>query len=188
MGKPIIYPSSMGFEFRNAPMDSGFRLIRSVEKSFNETWELPWGEQRNVLNRYNELIVELEEREPPSRKLNLLFRAYDDGIAFRYEFPEQVNTDEVIITDEKTQFRLTGDHTCWWIPGDWDSYEHLYSTTSFSEIDATAKRNHPSLTRSFIPENAVNTPITMKTADAPISCRSRFTFVMMWGWTWVSYS
>ena len=117
MGKPIIYPSSMGFEFRNAPMDSGFRLIRSVEKSFNETWELPWGEQRNVLNRYNELIVELEEREPPSRKLNLLFRAYDDGIAFRYEFPEQVNTDEVIITDEKTQFRLTGDHTCWWIPG-----------------------------------------------------------------------
>jgi hypothetical protein len=165
MGKPIIYPSSMGFEFRNAPMDSGFRLIRSVEKSFNETWELPWGEQRNVLNRYNELIVELEERKPPSRKLNLLFRAYDDGIAFRYEFPEQVNTDEVIITDEKTQFRLTGDHTCWWIPGDWDSYEHLYSTTSFSEIDATAKRNHPGLTRSFIPENAVNTPITMKTAD-----------------------
>ena len=166
LGKAIILPSPMGFEFKNQPpMDRGFTLVRSVEKSFNETWELPWGEQRNVLNRYNELTVELEESCRPDRKLTLLFRAYDDGIAFRYVFPELDDADELVITDEKTQFRLNGDHTCWWIPGDWDSYEHLYSTTRFSEIDATAKRNHPSLTRSYIPENSVNTPVTMRTAE-----------------------
>ena len=83
---------------------------------------MPWGEQRKVSNCYNELIVNLHEVAAPDRLLNIYFRAYDDGMAFRYELTEQEGVDEVIITDENTQFNLMGDHTCWWIPGDWDLY------------------------------------------------------------------
>ena len=127
-------------------------------------WELPWGEQRFVNNHYNELIVELEEKDS-GRKINICFRIFDDGVGFRYIFPEQEKMDTVIIMDELTQFCLTGDHTCWWTPGDWDIYEHLYNTTKFSEIDALAKANHPNLLQTYIPENAVNTPVTMHTKD-----------------------
>jgi hypothetical protein len=86
-------------------------------------------------------------------------------LGFRYEFPEQDNLGEVLITDENTQFNLTGDHDVWWIPGDWDIYEHLYNETKLSEIDAISKRNHPNLASTYIPENAVNTPVTMRTAE-----------------------
>jgi hypothetical protein len=165
-GKIVIDTSSMGFEFqKQVALINGFNVIGNDIKSHNETWEMPWGEQRKVFNCYNELIVNLREAAPPNRMLNIYFRAYDDGIAFRYEFPEQEGVDEVIITDENTQFNLTGDHTCWWIPGDWDLYEHLYNTTKFTGIDAISKRNHPNLNATYIPENAVNTPVTMKTDD-----------------------
>ena len=80
---------------------------------------MPWGEQRFVKNHYNELIVELQEILAPQRKLNICFKAYDDGIGFRYEFPKQEGIDSLIIMDENTEFQLTGNHTAWWIPGDW---------------------------------------------------------------------
>ena len=110
-------------------------------------------------------MVELAEKAAPNRKLNIYFRAYDDGVGFRYEFPEQEGVDTLFIAEEDTQFKLTGDHTCWWIPGDWDIYEHLYNTTRFSEIDAISKRDHPNLNQTYIPENAVNTPVTMRAED-----------------------
>lgn len=159
----IIDTSSMSFDFKSQPsLHKGFKIISSETNSFNETWEMPWGEQRNVVNNYNELIIKLQEEQAPNRNLNIYFRAYDDGIGFRYEFPQQNGIDSLTITDENTQFKLTGDYTCWWIPGDWDIYEHLYNTTKFSEIDAIAKRNHPNLAQTNIPENAVNTPVTMR--------------------------
>lgn len=165
-GKIVIDTSSLGFEFQQqAALVKGFDVIGNDIKSYDETWEMPWGEQREVSNCYNELIVNLREIAAPNRILNIYFRAYDDGMAFRYEFPEQEGINEVIITDENTQFNLTGDHTCWWIPGDWDIYEHLYNTTNFTGIDAISKRNHPNLKSTHIPENAVNTPVTMKTDD-----------------------
>ncbi|MEO1260471.1 MAG: glycoside hydrolase family 97 protein [Bacteroidota bacterium] len=160
----VIKQSEMGFDFKDqAPFNSGFKLIGSSNSSLNETWEMPWGEQREVVNHYNELIVELEEAAAPNRRFNIYFRAYDDGIGFRYEFLPQPGVDSLIIMDENTSFQLTGDHTAWWIPGDWDIYEHLYNTTRVSEIDAISKRGHPNLAQSNIPENAVNTPVTMRT-------------------------
>jgi hypothetical protein len=90
---------------------------------------------------------------------------FNDGVGFRYDFPEQENMKDVVIVDENTQFNLTGDHTCWWTPGDWDIYEHLFNTTRFTEIDALSKRKHASLAQTYIPENAVNTPVTMKSDD-----------------------
>lgn len=159
----VIKSSSLGFELLNSPELKNFELIKSENTSYNETWEMPWGEQVEVVNNYNQLKIELQETSELKRKLNLVFRIYDDGIGFRYEFPEQENLKEVFITEENTEFNLTGDHRVWWIPGDWDIYEHLYNTTKFTEIDAIAKAGHKNLAQTSIPHNAVNTPVTMRT-------------------------
>ena len=162
----VIDTSSLGFDFKGVPsMNKGFKIVDSKISTINEDWEMPWGEQRIVKNHFNEMIVELEETQTPNRRLNIYFRAYDDGIGFRYEFLEQTGIDSLIIMDENTAFNLTEDYTTWWIPGDWDIYEHLYNTTMFSEIDAISKRNHPNLAQTTIPENAVNTPVTMRSKD-----------------------
>ena len=165
-GKTIVDSSAVGFEFKDqAALGSGLELTNAVSSSFSETWEMPWGEQREVENNYNELTLSYSESGEAPRKFNLIFRVYDDGLGFRFEFPEQENMKEVLLTDENTEFALTGDHDVWWIPGDWDIYEHLYNESKFSKIDAIAKQDHPNLAATYIPENAVNTPVTMKTAD-----------------------
>lgn len=158
----IIKKSSLGFDFQDSKSFSNdFKIINSSTKSFNKTWKMPWGEQLDVVNHYNELRVELQEKSDLKRKLNVVFKVYNDGVGFRYEFPEQENLKEVLIAEENTEFNLTEDYKTFWIPGDWDIYEHLYSTTKLSEIDASVKRNHPSLGQTYIPENAVNTPVTL---------------------------
>ena len=160
----VIDSSSMGFEFRNqAALENGMKITGTAFNTINETWEMPWGEQREVLNHCNEMIVNLEDTSTNGRRLNICFRSYDDGIAFRYEFLPQTGIDTLIITDENTEFKLTGDHTVWWIPGDWDIYEHLYNTTRLSEIDALSVIDKNNLAQTYIPFNAVNTPVTMRT-------------------------
>jgi len=161
----VIDSSMLGFELQGAEsLVDGFEITNTKSGSFSETWEMPWGEQREVVNEYNELQVHLSETSGKRRQVNVTFRVFNDGIGFRYEFPEQENLDELIISDELTEFNLTGNHEVWWLPGDWDIYEHLYSHTRFSEIDALTKRNHPNLGQhTYIPENAVLTPVTMKT-------------------------
>lgn len=160
----VVKPSHLGFEFEKLPsFHSGFKILNVTPSSFNEDWQMPWGEQLLVNNNYNELKVELEETSELKRKLNVVFRVFDDGVGFRYEFPEQDNLKEVLIAEEQTEFNLTGDHKVWWIPGDWDIYEHLYNTTKFSEIDALKFAGHANLAQTSIPNNAVNTPVTMKT-------------------------
>ncbi|NHB67250.1 glycoside hydrolase family 97 protein [Perlabentimonas gracilis] len=165
-GQLVIDTSYLGFEFTNMPsLGSNLELVRSSKKSFSETWEMPWGEQRLVDNTFNELVVTLKELAEPKRTFSLTFRVFDDGVGFRYSFPEQAGMNEVLIAEENTEFKLTGNHTCWWIPGDWDIYEHLFTKSPFSDIDALSKRNHPNLAQTHIPVNAVNTPVTMKTDD-----------------------
>ena len=164
--KKVVNTSYLSFDFKDLPpLKGNFKIVNSTSATIDETWQMPWGEQLDVRNNYNELIVYLEEQSETKRKLNIHFKAYDDGVGFRFEFPRQDNLDEVLITDENTEFNLAGDHKVWWIPGDWDIYEHLYSETKFSEIDALSKRDHPNLAATYIPENAVNTPVTMKTDD-----------------------
>ncbi len=161
-GKKIVDKSFLGFTLKDRKaIKDNFKISKARISSFNETWQMPWGEQLNVVNNYNQLKVELEEIELPKRKVNIVFKIYDDGVGFRYEFPEQDGWKEALISDERTEFNLTEDYKTFWIPGDWDIYEHLYSTTKLSEIDAGKKRNHPSLGQTYIPENAVNTPVTM---------------------------
>jgi hypothetical protein len=162
----IIKPSILGFNLKNSEeLREDFEILGVRELSIEETWEMQWGEQDEVLNQYNELVVDLQEKGKSKRKLNLYFRAYNDGIGFRYEFPKQEGIDSIYIMDEYTQFRLTGDHETWWIPGDWDIYEHLYSETKFTEINALKNDGKQWLAQSHIPFNAVNTPVTMCTAS-----------------------
>ncbi|PQJ78718.1 glycoside hydrolase family 97 protein [Polaribacter porphyrae] len=160
--KAVIDTSFVGFEFTNAPeLTKGF--IAKVKKPIEveETWQMPWGEQLDVENNYNEIKIKLQERDDLQRKVNLVFRVFNDGVGFRYEFPEQENLKEVLIKEEHTEFNLTEDYKTFWIPGDWDIYEHLYSTTKFSEIDAKSYIPKTNLAQSYIPENAVNTPVTL---------------------------
>jgi len=160
----VIDTSTLGFDFKGqVSIGTDMKIIGSKAHTFNETWEMPWGEQHEVVNNYNELIVNLQENKEPNRLMNIIFKAYDDGIGFRYELPGQDKLDTLIITDENTQFNLTGDHKVWWIPGDWDIYEHLYSTTKFSEINALVDKYKVDLAQTSIPQNAVSTPVTMKT-------------------------
>ncbi|MDX9782606.1 MAG: glycoside hydrolase family 97 catalytic domain-containing protein, partial [Bacteroidales bacterium] len=162
----IVDTSFISFDFKDQdPIRGNLTVIKSRQSSFNETWELPWGEQREVVNNYNEMVVELKESIPPKRGLKIYFRAYDDGVAFRYEFLPQTGVDSLIIMEEKTEFQLTGDHTAWWIPGDWDSYEHLYNTTPISKVDAMKHNNAPGLGFTNIMDNAVHTPVTMRTNE-----------------------
>lgn len=164
-GDAVVIPASgLGMEFQSGgALKNGLEIVSTDVADKDETWEMPWGEQRSVRNRYQELKVNLRETSAPKRALAVVFRLYDDGLGFRYEFPEQSALAEAVILDEWTEFKLPDDPTCWWIPGDWDIYEHLYNETKFSEIDAISKRDHPNLAQTYIPENAVNTPVTLKT-------------------------
>ncbi|MDY2587349.1 glycoside hydrolase family 97 protein [Winogradskyella aquimaris] len=160
--KKVVDTSYLGFEFTNAEqLKDSFKILRTTKKEFNDTWQMPWGEQLQVANHYNEFRVELEETSPSQRKLNVVFKVYDDGLGFRYEFPKQAGWTEALIKEEQTEFNLTEDYKTFWIPGDWDIYEHLYSTTKLSEIDAKSYIPKTNLAQSYIPENSVNTPVTM---------------------------
>lgn len=162
----VIDTSYFSFNFKDHnPFSENLEIVNSSASTFDEVWETVWGEQRFIRNNYNELKIELKENNENERTCFIVFRVFDDGVGFRFEFPEQNNLNDVVILDENTQFKLTGNHTCWWSPGDWDIYEHLFNTTRFTEIDALSKRGHESLAQTYIPENAVNLPVTMKTDD-----------------------
>lgn len=165
-GIKVIDSSFMSFDFKNqSPLKSSLKILNSTTSSLSEIWEMPWGEQRKVKNNYNELVVELEEIYKPNRRFNIYFRAYDDGVAFRYEFLGQQGLDSVIIMEENTDFQLTADHTAWWIPADWDSYEYLYQTTLLSEMDSIKQKNTQRMGHNAIKDNAVHTPFTMRTKE-----------------------
>jgi alpha-glucosidase len=169
--KIAVDTSGMGFTFQNAPpLAEGLEVVEAKETTFDETWEMTWGEQRQVRNHYRELNVALREKEAPGRRFNVVFRVFDDGLGFRYAFPAQEGVDSLVFLSEDTEFTLGGDHTAWWQPGDWDIYEHIYSRNRVSEIDAIAKRNHPNLAQTYIPENAVNTPVTLRSDDGLYLC------------------
>ncbi|MCW8810184.1 MAG: glycoside hydrolase family 97 protein [Ignavibacteriaceae bacterium] len=162
----VIDTSYFSFDFKDQnPFGENLEVVNSTTSLFDETWETVWGEQRFIRNNYNELKIELQEKAGEERKCFVVFKVFNDGVGFRFEFPEQENLNDVVILDENTQFKLTGNHTCWWTPGDWDIYEHLFNTTRFTEIDALSKRGNEALAQTYISENAVNLPVTMKSDD-----------------------
>jgi len=148
-GEAVIEPSRLGFLFTDAKkLDRYFKLGGTWTRTFDNTWEQPWGERRFVRNHYNELRVRLTERSHAMRSVDVVFRVYDDGIGFRYEFPEQTSLDTVNIAEELTEFVVADPGTAWWIPaGEWNRYEYLYHETPLNEV------------------TQAHTPITIRTED-----------------------
>jgi len=135
-GTAVITQSRLGFLLTDAPkLERNFKIGASTTRTADETWEQPWGERRFVRDRFNELKVRLTETTPLARSLDVVFRVYDDGIGFRYEFPDQPQLKTVNIGDELTEFAVADTGTAWWIPGgEWNRYEYLYHTTAVDEI------------------------------------------------------
>jgi hypothetical protein len=164
--KPVIEKSLLGFELKNGkPLDSGFEVSESKTSSFDETWKPVLGEVSSIRNHYNELRVGLTQAAT-GRQLNIVFRLFDDGLGFRYEFPQQEKLNYFIISDELTQFNLAGDHKAFWIPGDFDSQEYVYNETKLSGIDVDKlDMNNGIGFKGPMTKNRVQSPLMMKTAD-----------------------
>lgn len=135
-GKAVIAPSRLGFLFTDAlRFERNIAIAAKSERSSDSTWEQPWGERRYVRDRYNELTVTLVETSPPRRSLDVVFRVYDDGVGFRYRFPDQGALRTVRIAEELTEFDVAEPATAWWIPaGEWNRYEYLYNKTPLAEV------------------------------------------------------
>lgn len=165
-GHAVIKSSKLGLELKDAKsLQDGFKLLKSSTSTFDETWQPVWGETKNIRNHYNELLVKLEQTDT-QRFMNIRFRVYDEGVGFRYEFPQQNNLVYFVIKEEHTQFVMAGDHTAFWIPGDYDTQEYDYNESKLSEIRGLmqgAITGNASQT-SFSP-TGVQTSLQMKTAD-----------------------
>lgn len=134
-GKNVIKPSRLGLELKDDAKSllNDFEITNTITATFNETWQPVWGEENQIRNHYNELAVTLKQKET-NRIMLIRFRLFNDGLGFRYEFPEQENLVYFVIKEEKTQFAMTGNHTAFWIPGDYDTQEYDYTESKLSEI------------------------------------------------------
>jgi glucan 1,4-alpha-glucosidase len=133
--KPVIFKSFLGVKIKgDADLATYFEIIDTKTSTFDQTWQPVLGETSIIRNQYNELSVSLSQMAT-NKKLNIVFRVFNDGVAFRYDFPKQVNLNYFVISDEITEFNLAGNHKTFWMPGDSDSNEYAYNETKFSEID-----------------------------------------------------
>ena len=137
-GRPVLQKSKLGIELKDQPaFTKGFTIVKADTSQTDETWEPVWGEVKRIRNHYKELTVTLQQAAHKNRTLIIRFRLFNDGLGFRYEFPEQTELKYFTVSDERTEFSLTGDHKTFWIPGDYDTNEYAYSTTKLSEVDST---------------------------------------------------
>jgi hypothetical protein len=164
-GNAVIAESLLGIKLKDANDLASEFTIDSVGKlTFNQEWKPVLGEQATIVNHYNQLTFALSQSKT-NRKINLIFRVFDEGVAFRYEFPKQKNLNYFIISDEATQFNLTGNHKTFWIPGDFDSQEYVYNESKISEIDNDKLNlNNGIAMKSLTGRYIVQAPLMMKTA------------------------
>lgn len=175
-GRPVVKPSHLGLElakdkhatkgFAETSLMDGFTESHSEVSSFDETWKPVWGETATIRNHYNELLVSLSQ-DHTGRQMNIRFCVYDDGMGLRYEFPQQDSLVYFIVKEEHTQFAMTGDHTAWWLPGDYDTQEQETQESRLSEIRA---RFHDAVNWSNssvanFSETGVQTSLQMKSQD-----------------------
>lgn len=165
--KEIIKKSKLGLELQKDKKSllNDFKLVNEVQNTFDETWKTVWGEETEIRNHYNELALTLKQNET-ERQVIIRFRLFNDGLGFRYEFPEQKNLTYFVVKEERTEFAMTGDHTAFWIPGDYDTQEYDFTESKLTEIRK--------LFRGAVSENAsqkqfsetgVQTSLMLKTAD-----------------------
>ena len=165
-GKEVIKPSRMGLELKNADnLLNGFTLKSQQTTTFDETWQPVWGESRDIRNHYNELLVKLSQPST-DRNVNIRFRVYDDGVGMRYEFPQEGRLNYFVVKEERTEFAMTGDHTAWWIAGDYDTQEYEYTKSRLSEIRRLLRGTITgNLSQTVFSDTGVQTSLQLKTAD-----------------------
>ena len=164
-GTAVIKPSRLGYKLLNGPdLSKGFSCVGADESTFDETWEPVWGEEAQIRNHYNQLLVCLKKEDGVA--MNLRFRLYDDGLGFRYEFPMENKLTYFKVADELTEFALTGDHTAWWIPGDYDTQEYNYHESKLSDVRALNSVERPyNASQTVASAMSVQTALQMKTAE-----------------------
>ncbi|MFV8321794.1 glycoside hydrolase family 97 protein [Flavobacterium sp. LS2R12] len=165
--KAVVKPSKLGLELKNDKKSllNDFTIVDSKATTFDESWKPVWGEVASIRNHYNELAVTLNQKET-DRQIVIRFRLFDDGLGFRYEFPSQKNLTYFVIKEERTQFAMTGDHTAFWIPGDYDTQEYDYTTSKLSEIRGLAeKAKTTNVSQTSFSLTGVQTSLMLKTAD-----------------------
>lgn len=165
--KEVIKQSRLGLELVDIPsfLDA-FQVLKSETNAVNETWSPILGEQSKIQNNYNELLVTLTQKDQNGRFIRIRFRLFNDGLGFRYEFPKQTDLSYFTIKEEKTEFNLAGNHKTFWIPGDYDTNEYAYTTSSISEISGLMKQaTHEVHAQQPIKTTAVQTPLMMKSSN-----------------------
>lgn len=165
--KPVLEKSKLGIlSSSGRGFSDGFVLSKVETSFFNNTWDPVWGEVKTIRNQYNEQAFTLIQPSEKNRTIILRFRLYNDGLGFRYEFPRQNQLGYFTVTGEVTEFNLTGNHKAWWMPGDYDTNEYLYTTTPLSEINAfEVFASKEKGEKSQAGEAVVQTPLMMKSAD-----------------------
>lgn len=185
-GKTVIKPSKMGLELKGnttkvefgaetdikseqkdvkTSLYDRFKVTGTTSTTFDETWQPVWGERKNIRNNYNELSVKLTQQET-NRQMVIRFRLFNDGLGFRYEFPQQKDLVYFVIKEERTQFAMTGDHTAFWIPGDYDTQEYDFTTSKLSEIRGLMKGAiTPNSSQTPFSPTGVQTSLMMKSKD-----------------------
>lgn len=168
--KPVIATSRLGLELKNQKsLLDGFKMERVSRSSFDETWQPVWGEQSSIRNHYNEMAVCLSQPDDNGhlREMIVRFRLYDDGVGFRYEWPAQDNFTYFTIKEERTEFAMTGDHTAYWIPGDYDTQEYDYTISRLSEVreKMPAVKFSYNVSSTVFSDTGVQTSLQLKTND-----------------------
>ena len=164
--KPVILQSYLGITLKEGTdLAADFQMVDSKTSTFNETWQPVLGEQSNIVNHYNELTIALSQ-VGTGRKMNIIFRVFDEGVAFRYDFPLQKDLNYFTIKEEVTEFNLTDNHKVFWLPGDFDSNEYIYQESLFSEIDTKkVDLNNGIGMKSIAGQFIVQAPLMMKSKD-----------------------
>ena len=175
-GKAVVNPSHLGLELakdkhaskglKETDLMDGFQIKGETTSEFDETWQPVWGETRDIRNHYNEYVATLSQ--PSSqREIIIRFRVYDDGIGFRYEFPQQKELNYFLIQEERSEFAMAGDHTAWWLPGDYDTQEQETQETKLSEIRGRMQEavNWGNSSVAVFSPTGVQTSLQMKSQD-----------------------
>lgn len=165
-GKVVIKPGRLGLELKkDTPLTHGFQIIDTKTSKFDENWTPVWGEVKTIRNHYNELAVTLNQTNT-NRQMVIRFRLFDDGLGFRYEFPQQRSLAHFVVKEERTEFAMAGNHIAFWIPGDYDTQEYDYTTSRLSEIKGLQeKARTANLSQTSFSPTGVQTSLQMKTDD-----------------------
>jgi hypothetical protein len=165
--KEVIKTSKLGLVLKNDEKSllNDFTVVDTKTATFDESWKPVWGEVAEIRNHYNELAVTLNQKGT-DRQIIIRFRLFDEGLGFRYEFPSQKNLAHFVIKEERTQFAMAGDHTAFWIPGDYDTQEYDFTTSKLSEIRGLSeKAKTANVSQTSFSTTGVQTSLMMKTAD-----------------------